>query len=285
MHQARIAILTDSGTDVPKSFAVRHDIFVVPLSINYRERTYLDGVDIDANQVYASLEREIPTTSLPSGAAISRALTEIRQAGFEQVLVITISGGLSGTLGMFRAIAEQEGAGLDFRFIDTKNIGIGAGLTVIRASELIDQGLPIDVIEEQLKAAVNETKVFFSLATLEYLAKGGRIGKVAATVGTLLSVKPIISCNAEGLYYTVDRVRGRLQSLRATVRHATEFVQGRAYSLAIAHGGAQAEVEKMKEMMGHLLERAKVVFEGHISPALGVHTGPGLVGIGAQLLD
>lgn len=274
MNRHKIAILTDSGTDVPREFAQEHGIFIVPLIIQYNHGSFLDGVDIDADEVYSSLHREVPKTSLPPAAAITDVLERIRQLGYEKVLMISISSGLSGTFGMFRIVA-QEASGLDCRLVDTKNIGIGAGLTVIRAAELVDQGLDIDEVQSRLEQSIGQTKVFFSLATLEYLAKGGRIGKVAATVGTVLGVKPVISCNSDGVYYTVERVRGRMQSISATVRHAADFVQSRRFNLAIAHGGAQAELEKMKGLMGRLVERAKTVFEGQISPALGVHTGPG----------
>lgn len=284
MNEQRIAILTDSGTDVPKEFTETRGVFTVPLSIQYSYGTFSDGVDIDADRVYASLETEIPTTSLPSGDMILETLERIRDAGYGSVLMITISSGLSGTHGMMRLMSEEV-PGLKCRVIDTKNIGIGAGLSVIRAVELIAEGLSLDEIEARLIKTAGDTKVFFSLATLEYLAKGGRIGKVAATVGALLTVRPVISCNEEGVYYTVQRVRGRMQSIRATIRHAAEFVQHHAYNLAIAHGSAQEELETMKSMMGDLLERAKNVFEGHVSPALGVHTGPGLLGIGVQRLD
>lgn len=284
MNDQRIAILTDSGTDVPEQFTEARGVFTVPLTINYSHGTFLDGVDIDANEVYDGLEEEVPTTSLPSGELIAETVERIKAAGYDKVLMITISSGLSGTFGMMQLMAEEV-PGVECRVIDTKNIGIGAGLTVIRAVQLIEDGFELDEIETRLTGSTEDTKVFFSLATLEYLAKGGRIGKVAATVGALLSVRPVISCNEEGVYYTVQRVRGRMQSLQATVRHAAEFVQNRPFNLAIAHGGAADELETLKSMIGDLIDRAKNVFEGSVSPALGVHTGPGLLGIGVQRLD
>lgn len=284
MQRQRIAVVTDSGTDVPGQFGEDRGVFVVPLAIQYGHGTFLDGVDIDAEDVYARLATDIPTTSLPPGDLILETLQRVRDVGYDEVLMITISSGLSGTYGMMRLMADEVD-GLDCRVIDTKNIGIGAGLSVIRAVEWIEEGLDLDEIEKRLVAGTGATKVFFSLATLEYLAKGGRIGRVAAAMGSLLTIRPVISCNEEGVYYTVQQVRGRLQSIRATIRHATEFVQNRRFNLALAHGSAREELDNMKTMMGDLLERAQNVYEGHVSPALGVHTGPGLLGIGVQRLD
>lgn len=283
MNEQKIAIVTDSGTDVPAEFTEDRGVFTVPLSIQYSYGTFQDGVDIDADEVYASLPKEVPTTSLPPGDTMLATLHRIRDMGYDKVLMITISSGLSGTHGMMRLMAEEV-AELECRVIDTKNIGIGAGLSVIRAVELIEQGLTLDEIEAKLVASAADTKVFFSLATLEYLAKGGRIGRVAAAMGALLTIRPVISCNEEGVYYTVQQVRGRMQSIRATIRHATEYVQNHRFNLALAHGSAREELENMKSMMGELLSRAQNVYEGHISPALGVHTGPGLLGIGVQRL-
>lgn len=283
MNKHKIAILTDSGTDVPKQFDESRGVFTVPLAIRYSYGTFLDGVDIDATEVYDSLAAEVPTTSLPSGEEIVNTLQRIRDVGYENVLIVTISSGLSGTYGMMRLMAKEM-PGLKWRAVDTKNIGIGAGLSVIRAVQLIEQGLELDEVEKQLVESAANTKVFFSLATLEYLAKGGRIGKVTATVGSLLAIKPVISCNEDGVYYTVERVRGRHQSLQETIRHATAYAENYRFNLALAHGAALEELETMKSMMGALLDRADNVYEGHISPALGVHTGPGLLGIGVQRL-
>lgn len=284
MNEQRIAILTDSGTDVPAGFGEARGVFTVPLSIHHGSKTYLDGVDLGVEQVYDILTRDPLTTSLPTGAAILNTLQRIMDAGYDEVVIITISAGLSGTHGMMRLMAEEV-AGLDCRFIDTKNISIGAGLSVIRAVELVEAGHSIDEVESRLTQTAANTKIFGSLGTLKYLARSGRIGRIAATVGSMLTVRPVISCDSDGLLYTAQRVRGRMQSIRATVRHATQFVRDRRFNLAVAHGNARQELETMKSMMGDLLHRATTVFESHVGPAIGVHSGPGLLGIGVQRLD
>ena len=189
MSKQNIAILTDSGTDVPVEFARAHNIFTLPLSIQFSDGLYLDGVTITPEEVYRRLPHEIPKTSLPSSEGILHTLQQIRESGYDTLFIITISSALSGTFNLMRLTARDVPE-LDCRLIDTRNIGIGAGFTVMRAAEMIADGASADEIEAKLQELVKSTKVFFCLPTLEYLAKGGRIGRVTATVGSLLDVRP-----------------------------------------------------------------------------------------------
>ncbi len=116
--------------------------------------------------------------------------------------------------------------GLETRYIDTKNIGIGSGFSAIRAGELIEQGLPFAEVCRQVEAVARDTRLFFCVSTLEYLVKGGRIGRVSGMVGTMLDLKPVISCDEDGIYYTVAKARGRKKSLELAVEKAVEFVGG-----------------------------------------------------------
>ena len=168
--------------------------------------------------------------------------------------------------------------------VGTKNIGIGAGFTVMRAAEMIDAGASADEIEAALCCLVKSTKVFFCLPTLEYLAKGGRIGRVTATVGSLLDVRPIISCNEEGVYYTVQKARGAVRALAAALQNAADYAKGHAYHLAIAHGGVPELAAHVEAQLAGLIHSARSYVRTQVSPALGVHTGPGLIGIGVQRL-
>ena len=284
MNTSQIAILTDSGTDVPVQYTQKYsNIFTIPLVIEYSYGTFLDGVDITADTVYENLSKEIPTTSLPQGDIVSDTFKKIIDAGYKTVFIITLSSGLSGTHNMLRIISDSFPE-LDCRFIDTKNIGIGAGFAVITAAELIERGLDIDLIEAKLLSSVKKTKVFFSVDTLEYLAHGGRINKVTARLGGALGICPVISCNEDGIYYTVAKPRGRSNSISHMISLASEFAAGQKYRLAIAVGQLSEEAAAVREKVLKLLGDAELFIDSFISPALGVHTGPGLIGIGVQLV-
>lgn len=284
MNKNKIALLVDSGTDVPQEIMDCYQIYMIPLKIIYKNHTYTDKVDIFPEEVYARLSEEIPTTSLPDGAAIEKIFDQIKADGYEKLLIVTISSGLSGTYNILRLLGEQEKA-LDVYVLDTKSIGIGAGLQAIRAAELIANETPWEALIAQLQKEIVQNKVLFNVATLEYLQKGGRIGLVSSIVGTALKLNPTISCNEDGIYYTVAKTRGRKRSIEKMVEIAAEFIGNhQEFRIAVAQGDAVEEGMWLKEVVEKRFPHAKEILFGTISPALVVHTGPGLLGLGIQFM-
>ncbi|OJG53651.1 DegV family EDD domain-containing protein [Enterococcus hirae] len=280
-----MAILVDSGTDVPQELIEKYQMYVIPLKIIYKDRVYTDKVDITPEEIYQRLPQEIPGTSLPDGETITKIFEQIKQDGYEKILAVTISSGLSGTYNIVRLIAQQQEE-LEAYVLDTKNIGIGAGFSAIQAAKWLEEGMEWSLLIERLNELVKQTKVFFNVATLEYLQKGGRIGLVASILGTALKLNPIISCNDEGIYYTVGKARGRKKSLDRTVSYVKERVgTAKVFNLAVAHGDAKEEATEMMARLKEEFPQAQQIYFGQISPALVVHTGPGLLGVGVQVLE
>ncbi|MCR1911434.1 DegV family protein [Enterococcus hirae] len=281
----KVAILVDSGTDVPQELIEKYQMYVIPLKIIYKDRVYTDKVDITPEEIYQRLPQEIPGTSLPDGETITKIFEQIKQDGYEKILAVTISSGLSGTYNIVRLIAQQQEE-LEAYVLDTKNIGIGAGFSAIQAAKWLEEGMEWSLLIERLNELVKQTKVFFNVATLEYLQKGGRIGLVASILGTSLKLNPIISCNDEGIYYTVGKARGRKKSLDRTVSYVKERVgTAKVFNLAVAHGDAKEEATEMMARLKEEFPQAQQIYFGQISPALVVHTGPGLLGVGVQVLE
>lgn len=284
MNKEKIAILVDSCVDVPSPIVKENNMYVIPLRILYKDREYIDGVDITAEEVYSGLATEIPSTSLPSGNDINDIFTQIKQDGYEKVLAFCLSSGLSGTYNAIRLQAESF-EGLEIVVVDTKNIAIGAGLNAIQAAEYLKEGMDWDTLVKTSLNNIGDSKIFFSVATLEYLQKGGRIGLVSSIIGSSINLKPIISCNEDGIYYTVAKVLGRKRSIRKMIDLALDFAKDADnYNVSVVHGGAEDEANEIKEMIMPLLPNCKLLTEGQISPVLGVHTGPGTVGIAIQKL-
>lgn len=284
MNQEKIALLVDSGTDVPQDVMDRYGIYMIPLQIIYKERTYTDKVEITPEEVYRRLEEEVPSTSLPDGAQIQAVIEQIKEDGYEKLMIVTISSGLSGTYNVLRLIG-QEVEGLEVYVFDTKSIGIGAGVQAIRAAELIASGLTFEALITQLEKEIVQNKVLFNVGTLEYLQKGGRIGLVTSIIGTALKLNPTISCNEEGVYYTIAKSRGRKRSIDKLVEIVTEFVgDHQEFRLAVAQGDAYEEGLQLKAKLEAKFPNAKEILFGTISPALVVHTGPGLLGMGIQVI-
>jgi DegV family protein with EDD domain len=284
MADEKIAILVDSGSDVPKEYRDRYHMYVAPLTIIYKDAQYRDGIDIQPEEVYARFADEIPSTSLPCPAAVTEVLQRIKADGYDKVIAVTISSGLSGTYELASSFGPAP-EGLETFYLDTRNIGIGSGFAAIRAGELIEKGLPFAEVCREAEKAARHTKLFFCVSTLEYLAKGGRIGHVAAMVGTILDLKPVISCNDAGVYYTVAQARGRKKSLAVALQKAVEFGAGaREFNLTVMHGAAQEEADALLAALKARLPGFRIAIEGQITPALVVHTGPGLIGVGVQRL-
>ncbi len=284
MAQDKIAILVDSCSDVPKAYRDKYHMYVVPLTIIYKDAEYRDGVDIQPEEVFARFAEEIPSTSLPSPKLVADVFKQIKADGYDKVLAVIISSGLSGTYEMVRGFGPSP-EGLETYYVDTKNIGIGSGFSAIRAGELIEQGLPFAEVCRQVEDAARNTRLFFCVSTLEYLVKGGRIGLVSGMVGTILDLKPVISCNEDGIYYTVGKARGRKKSLKLALEKTVEFAAGaKDYNIAVMHGAAKAEADELLGALRKELPEPRYAIEGQITPALVVHTGPGLIGIGVQRL-
>jgi len=284
MAEEKIGILVDSGSDVPREYRDRYDMHVVPLRIIYKDGEYRDGIDIQPEDVFARFSEEIPTTSLPSPSTVAAAFEQMKAEGYTKVIALTISSGLSGTHDMIRSLGPAP-EGLETCYIDTKNIGIGSGFAAIRAGELIEQGLPFAEVCSEVEKTVRQTKIFFCVSTLDYLVKGGRIGLVSGIIGTALDLKPVISCNEDGVYYTVAKARGRKKSLRLALEKAVEFADGaKEYNITVMHGAAKEEADELLAQMKTKLPDYHLAIEGQITPVLVVHTGPGLIGIGVQRL-
>ena len=278
---SQIAVLFDSGTDVPKEYMDKYGMYMLPLTLTYEDGSYKDRVDIQPQQVIDKLKQEIPKTSLPSMGDTADLFRSMEEKGIRQVICVTISSGLSGTNHMLHVVAE-EFPQMDIRIVDTKNIGIGAGITAIRAAELVQEGKAMDEIMAQLDLLIPKTKVFFCVETLEYLQKGGRIGLVTAKVGTLLGIRPIISCNDDGIYYTVQKARGARAAFDGVINQVLKAAAGhKKLRLLVAHAGAEDKAKAAAEEFRKHLD-AEIVY-APVSPALVVHTGPGLLGVGLQV--
>jgi DegV family protein with EDD domain len=284
MAQEKIAILVDSGSDVPKEYRDKYHMYVAPLTIIYKDAEYRDGIDIQPEEVFARFAEEIPSTSLPSPSTVAELFEQIKADGYEKVIAVAISSGLSGTFENFRGMGPAP-QGLETRYVDTKNIGIGSGFSAIRAGELIEQGLSFDEVCRGVEDTARDTRLYFCVSTLEYLVKGGRIGRVSGMVGTILDLKPVISCDENGIYYTVAKARGRKKSLKLALDEAVKFAAGaKAYNIAVMHGAAQEEADELLAAMKVALPNYRIAIAGQITPVLVVHTGPGLIGVGIQRL-
>ena len=282
MNEQRIAIITDSGTDTPADFAAAHDIRVIPLRINYSDgSTYENGVDITAQEVVERFAEEIPTTSLPSPMKIRDTLEQARRDGYVGAVVVTISSGLSATFETIGMVARQMD---DFPvvMVDTKSIGIAAGFVVMEAVRQIEAGMPLERLGSVLAAVSERVRVFFSVQKLDFLRKGGRISEAVYRVGSVLNIKPVLTCSPEGKYVIEKKARGWQRALDTQIalvaEQAARWQQVRLAVCTYDPALREELVPRLRERIGNAVE----ILQTGLSADLLVHTGPTLVGMGVM---
>ena len=288
MAHRKIALLTDSCADIPPSQARENGIFIAPLRILCADGEYRDGVDITPQDVYERLRNgDLPKTSLPSGEDIDKALDEIVAEGYDSVIAFMLSSGLSGTFNMARLIAEECEGRLEVAVFDSLSASLGQGMMLLQAAEDIRNGMSWEELtQERCPALVKNTTAYFSVDTLEFLEKGGRIGKASATAGTLLNIKPVLGFAPDGQLQSAAKVRGRKQVMQKLVDLVSECCAGhKRYNLAIANGGAPEEMEVLRAMLTEALPDYDHLWSAEIDGTLSVYIGDGVLGAAAQVLD
>jgi DegV family protein with EDD domain len=273
----KIALVTDSTSDLSNEEIKKYSIHVLPLKIVYKDREYTDRVDITPDEVYSNMNIEIPTTSLPSMDDIDRLFVKLKGEGYTHVIAVTISAGLSGTNNSVRLVSENHPE-MKFEVFDSLAISLGAGAIVLECGEMINAGKSFEEIVKTLPKLRDKIKIYYVLDTLKYLMKGGRIGRVSGTIGEFLNLKPIISINKEGVYYTYTKVRGRNQSISKVFDIVKETLEQKRAKVWVLHGGAREEAQELYKKVKELPNIIKLGFSD-IGPVAGVHTGPGLIGV------
>ena len=205
---SKLGLIIDTACDVPKEAYEKLNVAMLPLWVHFSDKSYRDLIDIEKDEFYDLLDKEIPKTSTPSPIEVREAIDKEFASGADEVLIITVSSGLSGSNNLCNLAAADYDDKV--KVFDTKNVAIGAGFYGYRAASLRDEGLSADEI---IKIMTDDrdnmrSKTYFATPELDHLIKGGRIGKVQGAIGQFLDIKPIITCNMDGIYYAIDKVRG-----------------------------------------------------------------------------
>jgi DegV family protein with EDD domain len=274
-------IVTDSAADMPQEELEALGVIEAPLYISFPDGEIASS-NLTTDEFYDRLEAmipEIPTTSLPSSGQFAEIYRRVAETD-PDILSIHISSGLSGTFNSARMGAEEVGDVAHVTLFDTMTLSGGERFPVLAAAYALKKGWPLPAILERLELIRAQTELVYTLETLEYLARGGRIGRVAALAGGLLKLKPVIQVeHADGKYSTVGRGRTIPQSLDVIVNHM-EHIYGATPLLAtIVHGRLPDAAALLAKKLHERLTIAKLE-NLRVSPVLGVHTGPGLVGAG-----
>ena len=271
-------IVTDCAADMSLDEREQLGIVEAPLYIQFPEGE-INSADLTPDEFYNRLEAmrpEIPTTAQPSSGMFADLYQKLAESS-KNILSVHISSGLSGTFNSARLGAEQIKEAV-VNVLDTMTLSGGERFQVLAAAMAAKAGWGLEAIRERLSAIREQTEVIYTLETLEYLARGGRIGRVQALMGSALKLKPIIRVDrADGKYSTVSKSRTIPRALGGIADHLYEMYKDTPVWVTVLHGRFHDGAENMSKLLSERLNAAKIEVM-RISPVLGVHTGPGIVG-------
>ena len=280
-----IGIICDSATDLPQTLIKKYDIKVVYLKIILGEKSYKDIIEISEEEVLKYMENDFAKTSLPSYTEIEDAFLEMINKGYDEIISINISSGLSGTYNLFNMVARDilnKYKGIKIKVIDSLSVSIGAGLMVLKAAEMNEAGESFNKIVSTIESISKEKKSDggYTIPTLKYLKAGGRISHLKATIASVLHMKPVITVDKSGKYFTVSKSRGMKNSVNSLYEYFENFINGKDIEkIAIYRSG---ELQRTINFVNELKERVekfynKEIIIGKVSSAMTVHAGAGLV--------
>jgi DegV family protein with EDD domain len=271
-------IVTDCAADMPLEEMEKLGITQAPLFIQFPEGE-VNSADLTADEFYDRLEAmrpEIPSTAQPSSGVFAEIYQKLARAG-EQILSLHISSGLSGTINSARMGGEEVAPQTKVSVWDSLTLSGGQRFQVLAAALASRAGWTLQAIQGRLEQIRSKTEVIYTLETLDYLARGGRIGRVKALAGAVLHIKPVIRVDTDGKYSTVGSSRTIGRALEAISTHLQEKFGGTPVWVTVLHGRAADKAEELSGLLRQGLNVAKLEMM-RISPVLGVHTGPGIVG-------
>ena len=271
------ALVLDSTADFPEAQERFPNMRVVPLYVRFGEESLRDYVELDPHTFYARLRSAaaLPTTSQPTPQDFLSVYEEL--AGYERVYSLHISSRLSGTYGS-ASLAVTELGGDRIRLVDSESASVGISMLALGIQRLLERGTTDAEIEALAGRYREEAGLLFTVDTLEFLAKGGRIGRARALAGSLLNVKPILTI-ADGEVVPLTRVRGRakaLEEFRKRFEAATTAADG--LHVAIAHAEADDTVEQLRALVLATRPQAQIELVTSLGAVVGTHAGPGTVG-------
>ena len=275
----KIAVVTDRGSGYTANEAQEKGLFYLPLQVIVKDKMYLDGVDLHTEELYEMLRNgEMPTTSMPPMGHIEGLFDKLKEDGYETVIAVPLSAGLSSTTSVMEAAAKRHD--IDLRTINCFSTVMIQRYLADSAKALVDKGYDADEIVKRLEECVKHSDTLIIPDDLQHLKRGGRLTPLAAALGGLLKIKPVLKLNeaTEGKIDVFDKVRTMSKAMSKAVATFAEADLNENYQLVVLHSGALEEGNKLKEMIKDTFPNNDVYF-GQICAVIAAHTGLGCLGI------
>ena len=272
-----VKIVTDSTCDIPAELADQYGITVVPVTVRFGTTSFLDGVELTTDELYERLTSggDLPTTSQPSIGEFLEVYERVGQDA-DGIVSIHVSAKLSGTYNSAMQASDQAEGDCPIDVVDTEQASMGIGLTVLAAAKAANEGASMDEVGALVDSAVQRSSCMALLGTLEFLQKGGRIGKAQALVGTLLRIHPMIVLS-EGEVLPLARPRTRRKGLQELKKACMQL--GTLEALSIIHSTVPDEAENLAAELSGVLPDGVEPIVARFGPALGTYVGPKAIGL------
>ena len=278
----KIAVITYSSCNLSLDYIKKQkNLKMAPLMISFNGDFHRDLVEVDYKTVYSKLDSTKVTSSIPSREDFENAVDELKKDGYTDIIVITISSGLSGTFNSFNT-AAQDMEDINIHMYDSKTLSMALGYIVRKAIASIEEGKSVARIIADLNQLRYEDSIaLFTVETLKYLRQGGRIGKVEGTIGDFLSVKPVILVNDEGVYVTKSKGVGIKRTLMSMRKELKNKFNDDLIDVTIHYGNNIEKAENLKLKIEQSFNTKNVEMV-QLTPVLGIHTGPEMFAIIAK---
>jgi len=278
----KIAVITDSSCNLSLDYIAQHNnLKMAPLMISFDGEFHRDLIEVDYKTVYQKLDQTKVTSSIPSREDFEQAVEELKKAGFTDIIVITISSGLSGTYNSFNT-AAKDCKDVTIHMYDSKTLSMALGYIVKKAITSIEEGKSIPrIIADLNQLRYEDSTALFTVETLKYLRQGGRIGKVEGTIGDLLNVKPVIFVSDEGVYETKSKGFGMNRTLISMRNEIKKKFGTELIDVTIHYGNNTEKAENLKAKIQQTFNINTIELV-QLTPVLGIHTGPNMFAIIAK---
>lgn len=274
----KVKIIADSMSDIPRDLVDKLNIKVVPLTVRFGTEEFKDGIDLTGEEFYNKLENnsEIPSTSQIPPTDFLQAIEESFAEGYESIIIINGSSQVSGTH-QSALLAKEEAQNDNVFVIDSRALSFGCGMIVVEAAEMAIQGKSVDDILKEVMKMIKSVEHIFSVDTLKYLHKNGRLSTTSMALGTLLNVKPILTIK-NGKVEPLDKVRGNKKAMKRMIELAKEKGLKKGAIIGLGHS---ANIEGINSLKEELLEEIEpeAIIVSDIGCTIGSHTGAGTLAI------
>jgi DegV family protein with EDD domain len=270
-----VRVVTDSACDLPPELCERLGIEVVPLTIRFGDREYVDRKELTTDAFWQELETAsvLPETAAPSVGAFEEAFRALHAEGADGIVCVNLSASLSATMQSAQVAAKALDGLCPIEVIDSQSASMGIGNLTLHAARRAAEGADVTTISNEIIDRRSRQRLFATLDTLEYLKKGGRIGGARAMLGSMLSIKPIITV-IDGAVEEAGKVRTRSKALQFIL---DKIPEGNVESISVLHS-APTDLDSFIAKVQPKVPGAEMIV-GRIGPVVGVHVGPGAIGL------